>query len=472
VSYDPWSRPTFDDVYRAERGSLVQLAFLLVGSRRAAEELTQDAFARLYQHFGQQQDPVAFVRTSLVRACANWRAPAPSPTAPLDLTGEPGPTGQPDLDETWAALGRLPAERRVVTVLRDHLGLTVTQAAAALGCSPSVVQSRSRRALADLGGGDPADLDLRLHRTMAAKAALIDPERPISGRWAEGYELAAYVPRFDVSTPRPRRTPVVVTLVAVATVLVVLLVAFAVLGGSSSSSSNSSITSPTDVPTTSDPAQVEQVLESVPPSAFEAVRPNPNPSVPRPLVVAGAPLVLGGKPEVLFAGLEWCPFCASERWGLALALMRFGHLSGIGVIHSSEDDVFPGTPSISFYGSQYTSPWISFVGREMEDVDHRPLDPLSSSERALFEAAGGTTPFIDLGGRYRVTGTGVDPGLLEGRSALDVARAITDSSSDIGQAVLGEADRLTAAMCELTHGQPRNVCDTPGIAQLQRGLGH
>ncbi len=34
-----------------------------------------------------------------------------------------------------------------------------------------------------------------------------------------------------------------------------------------------------------------------------------------------------GKPEVLFVGAEFCPFCAAERWPLIVALSRFGHFS-------------------------------------------------------------------------------------------------------------------------------------------------
>ena len=42
-------------------------------------------------------------------------------------------------------------------------------------------------------------------------------------------------------------------------------------------------------------------------------------------------LTLDGKPEVLYMGGEYCPYCAAERWAMAAALSRFGTLSGAGL---------------------------------------------------------------------------------------------------------------------------------------------
>src|SRR5205823_15010475 len=36
-----------------------------------------------------------------------------------------------------------------------------------------------------------------------------------------------------------------------------------------------------------------------------------------------------GKPEVLYIGAEYCPFCAAERWSLVYALARFGTFKGL-----------------------------------------------------------------------------------------------------------------------------------------------
>ena len=43
--------------------------------------------------------------------------------------------------------------------------------------------------------------------------------------------------------------------------------------------------------------------------------------------VTGPALTSGGKPEMLYIGAEWCPYCAAERWAMAVALRRFGTFS-------------------------------------------------------------------------------------------------------------------------------------------------
>src|SRR5580693_4915033 len=58
--------------------------------------------------------------------------------------------------------------------------------------------------------------------------------------------------------------------------------------------------------------------------------------------------MVNGKPEILYMGAEYCPYCAAERWALAAALSRFGALSGLSLIHSSPTDIYADTPTLSF----------------------------------------------------------------------------------------------------------------------------
>ncbi|HEY2006098.1 MAG TPA: DUF929 family protein, partial [Solirubrobacteraceae bacterium] len=41
-----------------------------------------------------------------------------------------------------------------------------------------------------------------------------------------------------------------------------------------------------------------------------------------------------GKPELLTMNLAWCPHCAANSWGLAVALSRFGTLTGLRALDS------------------------------------------------------------------------------------------------------------------------------------------
>src|SRR6266516_5440968 len=80
------------------------------------------------------------------------------------------------------------------------------------------------------------------------------------------------------------------------------------------------------------------------------------------------PILVGltGKPEFLYIGAEYCPYCAAERWGAVVALSRFGTFSKLYQTTSSSNDVYPSTPTFTFYtgrygGPFYTSKYIDFV---------------------------------------------------------------------------------------------------------------
>src|SRR6266568_183753 len=110
------------------------------------------------------------------------------------------------------------------------------------------------------------------------------------------------------------------SIVAVLAVAIALIVAKS-LGGSTDSAS---------VPaTTLDRAAAGPVYPakgSTYPHAIRTIRPR------------GPLLTASGKPEIVYVGAEYCPFCAAERWALSVALSRFGSFSGLRLIHSSSTD--------------------------------------------------------------------------------------------------------------------------------------
>jgi Domain of unknown function (DUF929) len=77
--------------------------------------------------------------------------------------------------------------------------------------------------------------------------------------------------------------------------------------------------------------------------------------------VSGPPLTLSAKPEVLYVADEYCPYCAMENWPLIVALSRFGKFTGLTTSRSTEFDHIAPVDSWTFYGSRYTSPYLSFV---------------------------------------------------------------------------------------------------------------
>jgi hypothetical protein len=92
-------------------------------------------------------------------------------------------------------------------------------------------------------------------------------------------------------------------------------------------------------------AQVQQQVTSVPLATFNQVGAGTATGLQ---AVTGQPaLTADGKPEVLYMGGEYCPFCAAERWALAAAVSRFGTLSGLSLIHSSPSDAYASTPPLA-----------------------------------------------------------------------------------------------------------------------------
>ena len=126
--------------------------------------------------------------------------------------------------------------------------------------------------------------------------------------------------------------------------------------------------------TTAAPEVVAQ-LAKVPASVFDTVGvAAPDTTLAAPAVLSGQPpLQSAGKPEVLYVGAEYCPFCAAERWPLIVALSRFGRFTGLKNMQSAPLSVFPGTQTFSFVGAGYASRYLAFSGVELysDAVDGR-----------------------------------------------------------------------------------------------------
>jgi hypothetical protein len=222
-------------------------------------------------------------------------------------------------------------------------------------------------------------------------------------------------------------------------------------------------------PATSD-AAVEQAIAGIPAATFNAVGAG---TATHLKAISGQPeLTLNGKPEVLYMGGEYCPYCAAERWAVAAALGRFGVLSGTKFIHSSPTDVYPSTPTMSFYKSSYTSKYVAFVPVELysEKPDSATPTGYAYLQRPTPEQAalinrysGGGIPFVDIGNRYVVSGVQYLPSALANMTWAQVAAAMRDPSSPVAKDIDGAANMITAAICKLTHGQPASVCNSAAV---------
>jgi hypothetical protein len=205
-----------------------------------------------------------------------------------------------------------------------------------------------------------------------------------------------------------------------------------------------------------------------------------------PSTIAGqAVLSDGGKPLVVYVGAEYCPYCAAERWAMVAALSRFGTFSDLGQTHSSSTDVFPDTPTLSFHGASYRSQYLVFQGVEEQSNQpsghgYAPLDTPTAQQRQLLSTfdkapyvrgdAAGSIPFVDFANQAVVSGASYSPQLLAGKTAEQIAAALSNPADPIAQAVDGTANAFTTLLCGLTGNQPAAVCTSAAATAYQGKL--
>jgi hypothetical protein len=204
----------------------------------------------------------------------------------------------------------------------------------------------------------------------------------------------------------------------------------------------------------------------------------------QPISISGPSLSQNGKPTMLYMGAEYCPYCATERWPMAVALTRFGTFSGLGETHSSTTDVYPDTQTLSFYKSTFTSQYLNFTPVEVysniaSGTGYTSLQKPTSEQQSLEDtydsppyvpsADAGSIPFMYFGGKYILTGASYSPSTLAGKSYNNITTALKNPKSAISQGVFGTANIITATICKMTNDQPSNVC-TPAIQSIEKTL--
>ena len=267
-------------------------------------------------------------------------------------------------------------------------------------------------------------------------------------------------------------------LIASGSILVVIavVVAFIVVKANNKPSGNSS-----NGPTGSALASVVSKVTNVPASTLDTIGDGGGSFTGKIQPVNGAtPLASGGKPEMLYMGAEYCPYCAAERWSMIVALSRFGTFSGLSTVHSSTTDTPSNLPTFTFHGSSYTSKYLTFTPVEMQTNVLDPstgnypvLEKPTSAQQALltkYDAAPYTTeagaiPFIYFGGKYLSIGASYDATTLSGLKWDQIASDLNNPDSAVAKAINGTANHITAAICKLTGNQPTTAC-TPTVTAL------
>src|SRR5579862_8250471 len=232
-------------------------------------------------------------------------------------------------------------------------------------------------------------------------------------------------------------------LLAAGSVVVVAAVAVALVlthGGSGGQPASSGSPGPTGAELASLTAQVT----SVPAAALDQVGSGQVTSVPS--AITGDPLTSGGKPEMLYIGAEYCPYCAAERWSMIVALSRFGTFTGLATTHSAARngagtaEPYPNTATWTFANAGFTSSYLTFTAvEEFTNVPdpstggYTTLQTPTAEQQALLEkydaANSGAIPFIDFGNRYMSVGASYDPGVLQGLTWSQIATDLHDPTT-------------------------------------------
>lgn len=189
------------------------------------------------------------------------------------------------------------------------------------------------------------------------------------------------------------------------------------------------------------------------------------------------------RPEFLYIGGEYCPYCAAERWAIVNALSRFGAFRNLSQIRSAELSI----STFSFYGSSYTSRYVDSVSKEVKgneldasQTNYVDLEKLTPLEQKMFQMYDNdeNLPFVDIGNLSIGIGASYDYSVLFNNNVIPatplswqtIADSLNNPKSAISQGILGTANYMTAGICSLTHQQPGNVCNSPAIQQIEQTM--
>jgi thiol-disulfide isomerase/thioredoxin len=278
---------------------------------------------------------------------------------------------------------------------------------------------------------------------------------------------------------------------AVVVVLAIVLVFVVVkLNSKPSASADTASNGPTGSALTS----LVNTVTSVPASTLNAVGSGGGTITNVPIKISGTPLTANGKPEMLYMGAEYCPYCAAERWAMIVALSRFGTFNGLTTIHSAarsgagSAEPYPNTPTFTFAHATYTSPYLTFAPVELNtnipdpsNGGYTTLQTPTAAQQALMtkwdnqpyipsSEPAGSIPFIYFGGKSMIVGTSQTQNqALSGLNWNQIAADLHNPNSAVAKAELGEANYITAAICQMTGNQPASAC-TSTVQALESQL--
>jgi RNA polymerase sigma-70 factor (ECF subfamily) len=141
---------SFEAFYEDESGLLFRRLWLVTGNSAEAEELTQDAFLKVWERWervGGMDDPVGYLyRTAMNLFRKRYRRAMLAIRRSVGLAPSHDDFADAeDRDTVRRVLATLPPRQRAALVLTDMLGFTPSEAGNALGVKASTVRSLSHQ---------------------------------------------------------------------------------------------------------------------------------------------------------------------------------------------------------------------------------------------------------------------------------------------------------------------------------------
>lgn len=283
-------------------------------------------------------------------------------------------------------------------------------------------------------------------------------------------------------------------IIGVVVVIAAVFVVIAVVGGSKPPQASSNGVASGQHPVLASLEQMVEPVETIPASVYDSVGVYGQ-QLPQTVTKDQQALTSASKPQVLYVGAEFCPFCAMTRWSIVAALSRFGTFKNLKMTSSASGD--GNIPTFSFLGATYTSPYISFSSYETLDRNQNALQTEPAWAAQLYSKYDGNDqtlvaatpfntggqpgiPFLDFGNKLVSSGApgflnpvynalyGGGPASTTAAAAAIIAASMHDPSSAEASAIhtkylIALANYLSADICTIDGGKPANVCGSPGV---------
>lgn len=158
-----WGVQDLREFVASKYTDLLRTAFLLSGSSHEAEDLVQTALLRVMRHWDGLDDPLPYVRRTIVNLYLNSLRRRTRELITSLLPERPVRDSTDRVAERsalWPALQQLPPKTRAVIVLRYWMDMSEWETATALGVSVGSVKATASRGLARLRELVPSTVDV------------------------------------------------------------------------------------------------------------------------------------------------------------------------------------------------------------------------------------------------------------------------------------------------------------------------